>query len=86
MYSNVAVSVKTRPRGRPMAPAHSQISLLSKVDDKPYRFKGTITMEDQDQKSPGAKKPVWFITGCSTGFGRELAKHVLERGYRTVVA
>ena len=23
--------------------------------------------------------PVWFITGCSTGFGRELAKLVLER-------
>ncbi len=22
-------------------------------------------------------KPVWFITGCSTGLGRELAKHVL---------
>ena len=32
-----------------------------------------------------AEKPVWFITGCSTGFGRELAKHVLELGYRTVV-
>ena len=31
------------------------------------------------------EKPVWFITGCSTGFGRELAKHVLKRGYRTVV-
>jgi len=31
------------------------------------------------------EKPVWFITGCSTGFGRELAKHALERGYRTVV-
>ena len=31
------------------------------------------------------EKPVWFITGCSTGFGLELAKHVLERGYRTVV-
>lgn len=30
-------------------------------------------------------RPVWFITGCSTGFGRELVKHVLERGYRTVV-
>ncbi len=30
-------------------------------------------------------KPVWFITGCSTGFGRELAKHVLELGYRVVV-
>lgn len=29
--------------------------------------------------------PVWFITGCSTGFGRELAKLVLERGHRAVV-
>ena len=28
---------------------------------------------------------VWFITGCSTGFGRELAKMLLERAYRTVV-
>ena len=30
-------------------------------------------------------KPVWFITGCSTGFGRELAKALLARGYRAVV-
>jgi NAD(P)-dependent dehydrogenase (short-subunit alcohol dehydrogenase family) len=30
-------------------------------------------------------KPVWFITGCSTGFGRELARTTLERGYRVVV-
>jgi NAD(P)-dependent dehydrogenase (short-subunit alcohol dehydrogenase family) len=29
--------------------------------------------------------PVWLITGCSTGFGRELAKLVLERGWRAVV-
>ena len=29
--------------------------------------------------------PVWFITGCSTGFGRELAKLVLTRGFRAVV-
>ena len=29
--------------------------------------------------------PVWFITGCSTGFGRELATRVLERGWRAVV-
>ena len=29
--------------------------------------------------------PVWFITGCSTGFGRELAKLVLERGWKAVV-
>jgi NAD(P)-dependent dehydrogenase (short-subunit alcohol dehydrogenase family) len=31
------------------------------------------------------KDNVWFITGCSTGFGRELAKQVLDRGYRAVV-
>jgi NAD(P)-dependent dehydrogenase (short-subunit alcohol dehydrogenase family) len=29
--------------------------------------------------------PVWLITGCSTGFGRELAKDVLARGWRCVV-
>jgi NAD(P)-dependent dehydrogenase (short-subunit alcohol dehydrogenase family) len=31
------------------------------------------------------QKPVWFITGCSTGFGRELALHTLSLGYPTVV-
>ncbi len=29
--------------------------------------------------------PVWFITGCSTGFGLELAKLVLARGWRAVL-
>jgi NADP-dependent 3-hydroxy acid dehydrogenase YdfG len=29
--------------------------------------------------------PVWFITGCSTGFGRELARLVLDREWRAVV-
>lgn len=28
---------------------------------------------------------VWLITGCSTGFGRALARQTLERGYRVVV-
>ena len=28
---------------------------------------------------------VWLITGCSTGFGRELAQHVLDKGYQAVV-
>ena len=28
---------------------------------------------------------VWLITGCSTGFGRELAKHVLESGNKAAV-
>ncbi len=36
-------------------------------------------------RSTSDKQLVWFITGCSTGFGRELAKQTLERGYQTVV-
>lgn len=28
--------------------------------------------------------PVWFITGCSTGFGRALAQAVVARGWRVV--
>ncbi|MFP6560047.1 oxidoreductase [Paraburkholderia sp. B3] len=31
-----------------------------------------------------SQSPVWFITGCSTGFGRELALAVLARGWRCV--
>ena len=34
---------------------------------------------------PLQNSDVWFITGCSTGFGRELAKLVLDRGYRAVI-
>jgi len=48
-------------------------------------------MPDPQQHTPNAftpsasAPPVWLITGCSTGFGRELAKAVLERGHRAVV-
>lgn len=31
------------------------------------------------------KAPVWFITGCSTGFGNELARQVIARGDRVVI-
>jgi NAD(P)-dependent dehydrogenase (short-subunit alcohol dehydrogenase family) len=41
-------------------------------------FTGVIEMMNRDN-------PVWLITGCSTGFGRELAKLVLARGWRAVV-
>jgi NADP-dependent 3-hydroxy acid dehydrogenase YdfG len=30
-------------------------------------------------------KKVWFITGCSTGFGRALAIEVLAKGEQVVV-
>ncbi len=42
-------------------------------------------MATADSKLAITGKPVWFITGCSSGIGRELAKHVLECGYRAVV-
>jgi short-subunit dehydrogenase len=31
------------------------------------------------------QQSVWFITGCSTGFGRELASQLLARGNKVVV-
>ena len=42
-------------------------------------------MTTKNKKSANPAKPVWFITGCSTGFGRELATQVLKLGHRTVV-
>jgi NAD(P)-dependent dehydrogenase (short-subunit alcohol dehydrogenase family) len=44
----------------------------------PHNYLKEIDMMNKD-------KPVWLITGCSTGFGRELAKLVLARGWRAVV-
>jgi len=32
------------------------------------------------------KDKVWFITGCSTGFGRELSIYALSQGYKVAVA
>jgi len=29
--------------------------------------------------------PVWLISGCSTGFGRELAQQTIARGFKVVV-
>ncbi len=31
-----------------------------------------------------SEQPVWFITGASTGFGRELAEQTLRAGYKVV--
>src|SRR5690349_10946259 len=41
------------------------------------------TLTPPNVSDPNA--PVWLITGCSTGFGRELARAVLDRGERAVV-
>ena len=42
-------------------------------------------MTINDKQLVITETPVWFITGCSTGFGREIAKLALAAGYRTVV-
>ncbi len=42
-------------------------------------------MATKNKKSTTTETPVWFITGCSTGFGRELATQALARGFRVVV-
>lgn len=42
-------------------------------------------MNTHTTTSLAGEPPVWFITGCSTGFGLELAKQAIDRGYRTVV-
>ena len=42
-------------------------------------------MNSPASKSLVTQPPVWLITGCSTGFGLELAKQAIEHGYRTVV-
>ena len=38
-----------------------------------------------ESRSSGTGSLVWLITGCSTGFGRELARLVLERGDQVVM-
>jgi NAD(P)-dependent dehydrogenase (short-subunit alcohol dehydrogenase family) len=42
-------------------------------------------MSNEASASESNNPPVWFITGCSSGFGQELAKQAIERGYRAVV-
>lgn len=43
-------------------------------------------MKTSTEKSTVSRQPpVWFITGCSTGFGLELAKQAIAHGYRTVM-
>jgi len=47
--------------------------------------KEKIRMTSETKNTKHSEKPVWFITGCSTGFGRQIAKHVLDLGYRVVI-
>jgi len=46
---------------------------------------GAIPIPQEAPMADTTATPVWFITGCSTGFGLELARLVLGRGWRAVV-
>ena len=45
----------------------------------------STSRSESPNKSVVTETPVWFITGCSTGIGLELAKQAIEHGFRTVV-
>jgi len=42
-------------------------------------------MIQRNEKQPSPEEQVWFVTGCSSGFGRQIATQLLEMNYRTVV-
>jgi NADP-dependent 3-hydroxy acid dehydrogenase YdfG len=50
-----------------------------------YNTEGKTAMQTSNNHSVTTDKPVWFITGCSTGFGNEMAKQLLEHDYKVVI-
>ena len=67
-----------RVPSRPICLLCLHSSLRRTLPPSSYSHSGDTLMAQQNSA-------VWFITGCSTGFGRELAKMLLDRGYRVVV-
>jgi NAD(P)-dependent dehydrogenase (short-subunit alcohol dehydrogenase family) len=54
---------------------------IQKFDDS--KLEKEQEMAITEKNTTRSRKPVWFITGCSTEFGRQIATHVLQLGYRT---
>jgi NAD(P)-dependent dehydrogenase (short-subunit alcohol dehydrogenase family) len=52
-------------------------------EDTPKSTSKNIPMDIS--KDSSKESPVWLITGCSSGLGRALAEHALERGDRVAV-
>ena len=48
-------------------------------------IEGKAAMQTTNNQSLTIDKPVWFITGCSTGFGHEMAKQLLQHDYKVVI-
>ncbi len=61
---------------------------LSQIDDGDSPNDNTeeyANMTSTINTSIMVEKPVWFVTGCSSGFGHELAKYLLTLGYPLVI-
>src|SRR5262249_53205888 len=66
----------------------SQRGLLS--FSQPAGMAASVDMAGPTESTKGDKpiaessdyRPVWFITGCSTGFGRAFARQALAHGFR----
>ena len=57
----------------------------SQCSSNENNIEGKTTMQTSNHQSLTINKPVWFITGCSTGFGYEMAKQLLEHDYKVVI-
>jgi len=57
----------------------------ARFDPPKIRVNASIQQPARKKNMSQDNAPVWFITGCSTGFGREIAAQVLGRGWRAVV-
>jgi NAD(P)-dependent dehydrogenase (short-subunit alcohol dehydrogenase family) len=58
---------------------------MSKQVNTPATQKPSAAAHPQASRAIVTETPVWLITGCSTGFGLELAKQAIEHGHRTVM-
>lgn len=63
----------------------TKANLMDSVNKK--NFLCIINVKYRKETCPTSmeKNKIWFITGCSTGFGRELANLILELGYKAIV-
>ena len=50
-----------------------------------HTIEGKTAMLTTNNQSLTIDKPVWFVTGCSTGFGHEMAKQLLQHDYKVVI-
>ena len=65
--------------------AFSSIAFGNSQSPNEYNLESETSMQTSTNKSVTTDKPVWFITGCSTGFGFEMAKQLLEHDYKVVI-